>query len=311
MLNTTTPPDYEAAEYNREGARTPQKDIGGPQDFQFNGSSAAVTPFNDTPSRGVTTGGDSGWSTKAGLTFNAPSGTQAATKQFGNDRVTALRDNNGKMTFTNAPNQGAMDKFIANTPMGVSGNVNADGTPFDREASNARIKKANDELHAARMADVHGGNAADYMPGGVSDGGDGQLEAEAGIEMRRGLRSRELRARKIAADMYGNKVAADAQNKDKALQTQLAIASMRNQPQATPDQSDQPAADPKLAVATLNAQVRERELAANAYEKERDRDVKLMIEKLKLASSLTGHPESEDMVQNLLATEQIPLYEGT
>jgi hypothetical protein len=113
----------------------------------------------------------------------------------------------------------------------------------------------------------------------------------------------------INAQIQQAKIAADAQNKDKALQTQLAIAAMRNQPQPAQGAPDQPAVDPKFAVAALNAQVRERELAANAIEKEKDRDVKLMIEKLKLASSLTVHPESEDMVQSLLATEQIPLYE--
>ena len=64
-------------------------------------------------------------------------------------------------------------------------------------------------------------------------------------------------------------------------------------------------------IAALDAQVREREMMATAIENEKNRDNKLMIEKLKLASSLTVHPESEDMVQGLLATETIPLYEQT
>ncbi len=114
----------------------------------------------------------------------------------------------------------------------------------------------------------------------------------------------------INAQVKQAQIAADAASKDKALQTQLAIAQLRQVPQQNPAQPEQPVIDPKVYVAQINAATRQAELAANAHEKERDRDNKLMIEKLKLATSVTVHPENLDEVQALLDTDQVPLYES-
>ena len=114
----------------------------------------------------------------------------------------------------------------------------------------------------------------------------------------------------INAQAKQAQIAADSQNKDKALQAQVAIAQMK-QPgqQPDPSQPEQPAVDPKLQVAMIQAQTRAADREAAAVEKERDRDTKLMVEKLKLVGNLVVHPENEDMAQYLLNTEQIPLYE--
>ena len=122
----------------------------------------------------------------------------------------------------------------------------------------------------------------------------------------------QVQAAIINANVKQAQIAADAQSKERAQQVQLAIAQLRQQPtqQSEPGQPDQPAMDPKLAAAILNAQVRQNELAAASVEKEKDRTNKLMIEKLKLASSLTVHPESEAMVEGLLDTDKIPLYQS-
>lgn len=120
----------------------------------------------------------------------------------------------------------------------------------------------------------------------------------------------QIIAAQINAQVAQAKIAADAANKDKALQTQLAIAQMRQPAHTDPAQPEQPAIDPKLQIALINAQTRQAELAASAIEKERDRDNKLMIEKLKLATSVTVHPENLDEVQHLLNTDQVPLYES-
>lgn len=113
----------------------------------------------------------------------------------------------------------------------------------------------------------------------------------------------------IRAQVDHAKIEALAAENDKKLHAQLQIAAMKAVPQGISG-SDQAAVDPKLAVAQINAQVRGAELAANAIEKEKDRDNKLMIEKLKLANSLAVHPTSENLVEDFLAVDQVPLYEG-
>lgn len=115
----------------------------------------------------------------------------------------------------------------------------------------------------------------------------------------------------INAQLKQAEIAARSQETDKKLQAQLAIAQMRQQVPTTPGVPAQPAIDPKLAVAALNAQVRQAEIAANAVDKEKDRDIKLMIEKLKLAGNLAVHPTSERLVEEFLDTDRVPLYEDT
>ena len=74
-----------------------------------------------------------------------------------------------------------------NTVPGLSGQVgNVSTVSVDRDAIE-RGNQADRELHAARMADVHGGRAEDYLPGGKADGGEGQ---RANDLIQRALRSR-------------------------------------------------------------------------------------------------------------------------
>lgn len=113
----------------------------------------------------------------------------------------------------------------------------------------------------------------------------------------------QLQAQLKQAEIQARMVESNQRN-----QTQLAIAQMKAAPE--PQAPEMPQVDPKLAIAQLNAQVRAAEIEANAQEKERDRDNKLMIEKLKLATSITVHPENLDEVQAFLDTEKVPLYEG-
>ena len=77
------------------------------------------------------------------------------------------------------------------------------------------------------------------------------------------------------------------------------------------EQEAQPAMDPKVMAAIINAQERERDRQFEAVQKERDRDTKLMDSKLKLAANLVVHPESEAMLDHFLDTDQVPLYEET
>jgi len=100
---------------------------------------------------------------------------------------------------------------------------------------------------------------------------------------------------------------AKAVENDKDRQLELTLAQMKTQA-AQPEQPGQQPTDPKLIIAGINAQVRQAEMAANLTEKEKDRQMKLMVEKLKLASNLAVHPESEPLVQDFLDTPKVPLY---
>jgi hypothetical protein len=116
----------------------------------------------------------------------------------------------------------------------------------------------------------------------------------------------------INAQVQQAKIAADAANTEKKLQTQLLIEKMKQDHAvaSAPGEPQAPAIDPKLAVAALNAQVRQAEIEANRIEKEKDRDTKLMVEKLKLAGNLSVHPETEPMVKDFLDVDSVPYYEG-
>lgn len=116
----------------------------------------------------------------------------------------------------------------------------------------------------------------------------------------------------INAQIQQAKIAADAAKTDKQIQADLLIEKMKQDHASAniPGEPDKPAVDPKLVIAALNAQVRQAEIEAAAIEKEKDRDTKLMVEKLKLAGNLSVHPETEPMVKSFLDTDSVPLYEG-
>lgn len=102
------------------------------------------------------------WQAEDPAKFGAPAGTQVASKQYGKDTVRMLRGPDGRVEFTNVGRYA--DR--ASTPIGVSDNLNDDGSRFDRAASDAKIQKANTELHAAKLAALDGQNTEDYLPGG-------------------------------------------------------------------------------------------------------------------------------------------------
>lgn len=118
-----------------------------------------------------------------------------------------------------------------------------------------------------------------------------------------------VQAAMIRAQTDQAKIAADMQKAGQSNQTQLAIAQMKLPPlYPGQEQEQQPAMDPKVMAAIINAQERERDRQFEAVQKERDRDTKLMDSKLKLAANLVVHPESEAMLDHFLDTDQVPLY---
>lgn len=112
---------------------------------------------------------------------------------------------------------------------------------------------------------------------------------------------------------------AKAQESDKDRQTKLMIEGNKQQVdmlkiqrdgQAQPEimPPEQRQMDPKVMQEIIRAQAKAAEMRHDAAEKQKDRDSKLMIEKIKLAANLAVHPDSMDEVQHILDTPKVPLY---
>lgn len=115
----------------------------------------------------------------------------------------------------------------------------------------------------------------------------------------------------LNAQIKQAELGAKMQDSERDRQLKLAIEHLKRQPNPADPSApveQAPAIDPKLAVALINAENARLEREADAEQKERDRDTKLMIEKLKLAGNLAVHPESEALVESFLDTDKVPLY---
>ena len=99
--------------------------------------------------------------------FAAPDGAAVTSKDYtrADGKVDSIRkvvDEQGNTTYTNAKTYGDMQSSFAQGSV-VPG--------LDKEAFE-RGNQAERELHAAKMAAVHGGDTADYLPGGRKAGGN-------------------------------------------------------------------------------------------------------------------------------------------
>ena len=153
--------------------------------------------------------------------FAAPAGIKVAQGVAGDQSIRKLVDAQGGTTYTNAKTYQDMQAGFA------KGNV----VPgLDKEAFE-RGNQAERELHAAKMATVHGGETADYLPGGRKAGSNdsGTFDVAGFIDTSRdGWRARSIAAEAMLRQQQITAQRSIAQSSnDAALQRQLAEQAFR------------------------------------------------------------------------------------
>lgn len=158
--------------------------------------------------------------------FGAPADATVTTPIEGSPSIRKVVGADGKTTYTNANSWGE-------TQAGLRSGMQV--VPAFDMAQAAKNAKAEQELHYARMAATHGGDAADYAPGGKADGprvsslrsGGGDLPWWAGqFEFGRAAMQQQAQQAQNAATLRGQDLQMQQHREQNA--TALQSAMLRN-----------------------------------------------------------------------------------